>query len=353
MHEGIIVKKILHFVRTNIFSGLESTVLNICTLVPGYQQAYVSPSGVIDDYLSAARVKHIVVQQLTPRIVRQVIQQYQPDIVQGHDVVASLCLAVNAPYCSRRHIKIISQLHNNDPRMQHLTSRSLLYAASSGRYDQVIGVSQSILDEFLFKKCIAAKFRVIANVIDPQRIQQQLTTVPTITKRWDCLFIGRLVEQKQPLKFIAIIAELKKIYPQIQAAMLGAGSLLDQVQQAIRQNNLQENITVLGFQTNQYPYLQATKLLIIPSSYEGFGLVALESLLLAKPVIATPVGGLVNIVDSRCGALVQTKAEFVTAISQLLKSSTLYHQKSTAAVQKAQQINRIDRFQQQFSAVYQ
>ncbi|UQS81715.1 glycosyltransferase [Bombilactobacillus folatiphilus] len=345
------MKTVLHFVRTNIFSGLESTVINICTLVSGYRHYYVCPTGPIDAYLKQNQINRIVLNKLTPRTVLQVLRQYQPDIVQGHDVVASVCLAANKGYCRRHGIKIISQLHSNDTRMQKLTWRSGIYALSSFAYDKVIGVSDAIRQEYLFKKLIRSKFVVINNVINPQILQQQLQQLELSTQ-WDCIFIGRMEQAKNPLMFVQIIAALKVKYPHIKAVMLGSGQLTSVVQQAIAQADLDKNIDFLGFQKNQYPYLQASRLLLITSQYEGFGLAALEALLLGKPVLATPVGGLTQLIDDRCGSVASDVATFVRQADQLLASQSSYNQKSIAAMQKAHQVNQISQFVQAFQQVY-
>ena len=50
-------------------------------------------------------------------------------------------------------------------------------------------------------------------------------------------------------------------------------------------------------QSNPYPYLNAGKVMVMPSAWEGFGLAAVEGMCLGKPVVCSGVGGLADIVD--------------------------------------------------------
>ena len=78
--------------------------------------------------------------------------------------------------------------------------------------------------------------------------------------------------------------------------MVGSGPLKYEVERIISENNLP--IQMVGFTTNPYPYLKNADCMIIPSKWEGFGLVALESLVLHVPVLANRVGGLSTLLSN-------------------------------------------------------
>ncbi len=345
------MKKVFHFVNTNVLSGLENMVINISNIVDGYHHFYVSPDGPINDFLKTNGIDHISVDHISALTVRRVIKQYQPDIVQGHDVTASVSLSLNFLYCARKHIAIISEIHNNDPRMKRLGTRSFLFFLSAFAYDKIIVVSSAVRDEYIFKNFIKNKIIVIPNVIDPSRIQL-LKDLETSSKDWDIAFLGRFVEQKDPLKFVKIIANIKAKIPNINSIMIGDGMLKPLVQREISKLNLEKNITLVGFKSNPFPILKNIKILLITSRYEGFGLVALEAMSLGKPVVSPRVGGLISIVDENSGFFASNINDFSSYATKLIQDKKLYNEMSRSALARSIVINNIDNFKKSFKEIY-
>lgn len=84
--------------------------------------------------------------------------------------------------------------------------------------------------------------------------------------------------------------------------MIGDGELMPQVKEYICCHELEDIIELVGFQSNPYPYLNAGKVMVMPSIWEGFGLAAVEGMCLGKPVVCSGVGGMDKIIDASCGA---------------------------------------------------
>ena len=116
--------------------------------------------------------------------------------------------------------------------------------------------------------------------------------------RCDFLFLGRLTREKDPLRFLHLIAEAKKEKGTIKAIVIGDGSMREAMSKYIHQMDLESNVYMKGFQENPYPYLRYANTLLMTSIWEGFGLAALEAMLLGCPVLATPVGGLQKLVGA-------------------------------------------------------
>ena len=107
-----------------------------------------------------------------------------------------------------------------------------------------------------------------------------------------------------------------------------------------------------GFIKNPYKILKNTKILCMTSEYEGYGLVAIESLALSKPVVATKVGGIPDIGTNECGIVTNNSKEMAEEIKLLLKDEEYYRQKSLKAFQRAQEINNIDIYIKELEEVY-
>lgn len=82
-------------------------------------------------------------------------------------------------------------------------------------------------------------------------------------------------------------------------------SLLDKAKNI---NNKNLNIDFLGFQTNVRDFIEQADMVVIPSRYESFSMVAIEALSCGKPVIAPNIGGPKDIINSeKIGLLFETE----------------------------------------------
>jgi glycosyltransferase involved in cell wall biosynthesis len=76
----------------------------------------------------------------------------------------------------------------------------------------------------------------------------------------------------------------------------------------IQNNNLTNQVTFTGFMQTPQDIINAVNVVVIPSEFEPFGLVAIEAMALKKPVISSNVGGLLeSVVDEETGFLVPPK----------------------------------------------
>ena len=161
-------------------------------------------------------------------------------------------------------------------------------------------------------------------------------------KEYDVIFLGRLSEQKAPLEFIDLINRVSKIKPDIQAVMVGSGILEEECKRKIEYLNLNGNIEMLGFVEKPFNILAKSKVLCMTSKWEGFDLVAIEALALGVPVIATPVGGLTELIDEKSGLLTFENEVYSNEVIKLLDSSSYLKEKSKNASNRADDLNNID-----------
>lgn len=109
-------------------------------------------------------------------------------------------------------------------------------------------------------------------VIDPELLNGE--------RDIDALFVGSLIDVKQPQQFIEIIKEMKKDFPKIRTVMAGDGYLKDKLQKWIIDNNLSSNIVLKGNINREdvFDLMRRSKLLIHTSAFEGQCLVYTEAL---------------------------------------------------------------------------
>ena len=338
--------KILHLLKSNKFSGAENVVLTIMQLFPEYEMIYASPDGPIKEAVTSHGYTFYSLDGTNIISVRKAIKDISPDIVHAHD----FSMATNAAWASGT-IPVIAHLHNNPPWLKTIHPKSVLFAASLPRIRQVISVSDSVENEFLFKSILTAKNIVIGNVVDKEKITN-LSIAGEGGEKSDLLFLGRLSAVKNPLGFCKIVKETKKKIAHIKGVIVGDGELRDDVREFTNEHDLSGNIGFVGFQSNPYPYLWNTKILIMPSLWEGFGLAAIEALCLGKPVLCSGAGGLADIVDDSCGKICVSENDYVQEIIKLLGNRSYYKQKSINAKVRAERFCDMKEYKSKLEAIY-
>lgn len=111
-------------------------------------------------------------------------------------------------------------------------------------------------------------------------------------KIYDVLGIGSLYYLKNFEMFIQIIGEVKKLYPQVNALIVGSGPEKAELEKLVEQSGLKKSISFSG-QKSRAQVIQLmgqSKLLLHTSRFEGLGYVFIEAMNKKLPIVSTPVG---------------------------------------------------------------
>lgn len=120
-------------------------------------------------------------------------------------------------------------------------------------------------------------------------------------------FVGRFEKEKGILEFVDSIPIVHSINPRIKFIIGGDGSLKDEVNRKLHESGLTAHVELLGWvpQKDLPHILSNMRLLVMPSSSEGLPTIALESMACGTPVLATPVGGVPDIItDGETGYII-------------------------------------------------
>lgn len=110
-------------------------------------------------------------------------------------------------------------------------------------------------------------------------------------------FVGRLTPQKDPLAFVALIAAVRRERPDVHGVIVGDGPLRAEVERAVAARGLGAWCRVLGARDDVAALLAALDVFVLTSLSEGFPFVVLEAMALERPVVATAVNGVPEIVE--------------------------------------------------------
>ena len=119
------------------------------------------------------------------------------------------------------------------------------------------------------------------------------------------LFVGRLVPQKGVTFLLQALSVVLQRCPDTRLIIAGDGELDLFLKRIARHLGIPHRVTFVDWKTggDLVELYQRAKLVVVPSCYEPFGIVALEAMACGRPVIASRTGGLVEIVDDGVNGL--------------------------------------------------
>lgn len=312
-------KKVLHLLASNKYSGAENVVCTIIDLLKNeYDFAYCSPDGEIASSLAEKEVKFLPLKQMSIREIRRVVKEYKPDIIHAHDYKASCYASL-----FYKKVKIISHIHGNNTVMNNFNLKSMLYTIFSKRISKVIYVSDSCINCYKFRTMLQKKSVVLPNVINSNEVKKKAEEWKCNNK-YDLIFLGRLEYPKNPERLIEIIKEVKTLKRDIKVAIVGTGNEEEKIKQKVKICGLNNNVDFCGFQSNPFPIMKNSSILIMSSIFEGTPMVALEAQCLGLPIVSTPVDGLKEIVENnKNGYLSEDNVELAKNIVNILHKNNI------------------------------
>jgi len=137
--------------------------------------------------------------------------------------------------------------------------------------------------------------------------------------------IGRLVWQKGFEYLIQAIPQVIQAFPEAKFLIVGEGPLRRGLEELSERQKIEDNIIFTGFRSDIKDILATIELLAMPSLLEGLPLVLLEGMAMAKPIVATRIDGITEVLENgETGLLVPAKNphDLAEAIIEILKNKT-------------------------------
>ena len=113
------------------------------------------------------------------------------------------------------------------------------------------------------------------------------------------LFMGRLVYEKGVQNLIAAMPKILANYHDAKLIVAGKGGMIDELKAEVNSLGLGNKVYFTGYLSsiNVQKMYKCADISVFPSTYEPFGIVALEAMLAGTPVVVSDIGGLNEIVD--------------------------------------------------------
>ncbi len=112
------------------------------------------------------------------------------------------------------------------------------------------------------------------------------------------LTMGRMVYEKGVQHLIAAMPKILDNYHDAKLVVVGKGGMIDDLKAQVHSLGIDQKVYFAGFlNSRKVPIYQCADVAVFPSTYEPFGIVALESMLAGVPTVVSDVGGLGEIVQ--------------------------------------------------------
>jgi glycosyltransferase involved in cell wall biosynthesis len=116
--------------------------------------------------------------------------------------------------------------------------------------------------------------------------------------------IGRLTRVKGLEYLLKALPEVIREFPTLRILLVGDGELKSTLQKLCTDLQIQKHVVFCGNQERVENFIDMSEFTVLPSLQEGLGVTAIESIALGKPVIATNIGGLPEVIENRINGLI-------------------------------------------------
>jgi len=323
---------ILHISRTMDIGGAERIVFQLSSdLKDGFDSVHVaSTGGLWESELSAKGIQHhkildidsksplTVLKLLTS--IRQIIKKNDITIVHTHHRMAAF------------YIRLLKLVH---PKLIHVYTAHNVFKDKLPLYRFALKNAKSVavgeaVNKNLKEDVGITDSRVIYNGVVLKETDDQVDEIISYGGiKLGC--IARLSEQKGLTYLIEAMSLLTA--KNIRLFIVGDGELRNELENKVEELNLQDSVIFLGYRKDIVECINSFDFCVLPSVFEGFGLVAIEAFMNSKTLIATDIPGLNEVVTNKNGILVPAKdpTALASAIDKLAMDATLRQELASQA----------------------
>lgn len=266
----------------------------------------------------------LVEPDLTARTLR-ILREFRPHIVHTHSFYADL---VGGIISKLSRVPILVTTKHHDMETLRTTTGAFTARRLVGAFDRVVSVSHAVT-EFLERTLHLddTRLKLIPYGFPPRKglpekgpngLRNDLGLDPE-TKL--VTMVGSLTARKGVDDLLRSASLVRDAVPSARCLLVGRGDQRRLLEEVVRRLDLTECVRFLGFRRDVPEILDSSDLLVLPSHWEGFGLVMLEAMNAGLPVVGTRRGAIPEVVrDGETGLLVppQDPEALATALIRLL-----------------------------------
>ncbi len=205
----------------------------------------------------------------------------------------------------------------------------------------------------------SAQIAVIPNGIDASafgdRAHSQMALAAAAKPRSRVITVANLRPEKSHETLIAAASQLSADFPDVQFQVVGDGPRRAELEALVRARGLERTVVFLGHREDVSDRLAAADVFVLPSKSEAFPNGVIEAMAAGLPVIASAVGGLLDLIEpDRTGVLVPAgdADALAAALRRLLTDPALARRLGKAAEDQVRQRYSFERMVASFEELY-
>lgn len=259
------------------------------------------------------------------------------DVVHSHNSSPQLFSALAK---GRKKCRLFTTEHNTDNRKRHFIGAVNVERWMYSKYEKIICISsqtENKLSSFLGDKWMRRhgqdKIVTIENGIDIRRFRTASATIERDSQNV-IVMVAAFRPQKDHSSLLRAIKLLPNDY---KLWLVGDGKSRNNVEEEIKRLNIGNRVRLFGNRRDVPEIIKSADVVVMSSNWEGFGLSAVEGMAAGKPVIASDVDGLKQIVEGY-GVVFPKNNEIVLAkkIQEICENKKLYQQLSYKCFKRAE-----------------
>ncbi|MDH2432982.1 glycosyltransferase family 4 protein [Pokkaliibacter sp. MBI-7] len=345
---------IIHLISSSEFYGAERMLLDHCLTTPGqHRVVLIQGPDALRQRFTAAGVDCSSCANFASW--RQLLQQMPdtPCIINAHNFKAQVWAWLSG-LLDRQPVIFTQHGFTPRSRKQRLYTWASLQMCKFPWIKRAVCVADSVARIHTAHRVQPQKLTVIPNGMhapdQPPATRRRLGPTSLIG------FVGRLSGEKGPDLFLDALIPLCQTYPQLRAVMLGEGPEQSHLEERIKAQQLQAQVTLPGYQQDMVSWLQRLDILVISSRTEGTPMILLEAMAAGVPVVSFAVGGIPDVLDDGHSGLLAPALDTQTLqqhLTTLLERPELGPHLAQSAFTVLKQRYDLPELVKQWSAVYQ
>ncbi len=261
--------------------------------------------------------------------IKRFIERGNYDIVHANEFPMVYYCSIAKRLMGKPAARFVMTEHDTNNRRRNYPVLKPLERWIYDGYERVISISKGTEDallKWLGRRKTSRRFVVIENGIPLKKFRkaepyEKKDIFPEYSKEDIILcMVGRFDPKKNHLFMLDV---LERLPPNYRLVFVGDGVMEDTVKKAVSNKALEKRTYFLGFRSDVASIMKTADVIVIPSQWEGFGLIAVEAMACNKPIVCSDVPGLADIVgNGGIKASLKDEKKFADAIRTLEVSET-------------------------------
>ncbi|MDT0677466.1 glycosyltransferase [Autumnicola musiva] len=312
--------KILQLVTSRQYRGAEVFAANLSAelIELGHQILFVGLYKNDQNVLSVKNAENLDIAEAKTsgfsisllRKLIKLLKEKRPAVVQcnGSDTLkymAAASLFVPKVPVLYRNISMISKWVNTVP-------KKVVYKRVFRRIDHVSSVGEEAVVDFIntfnyprSKTSVIRRGIPVKEIQDQQLINRYKQELGISAKDKVAIHIGNFSPEKNHTFLLDVFSSIKQKEQNVKLFCVGSGVLYEEIEEQIKQRDLEDTVYLLGFRKDIPELLAAADCFVLSSKVEGVPGVILEAATQRKPSVATNVGGVSEVLsDGKTGYLI-------------------------------------------------